>query len=296
MLDFRIATFLQLCETRSYTKTAKLLDITQPSVTQHIKYLQKKYNCKLFTYEGKTLHLTPEGEYFRRQAETMTKMSAKVIADLQRISEQLTELRFGFPREFGERTAAGIVTNLMADQNLHILLETGSTEELLRKLENGQLDAVLCDKYCALPQLASVPAVKVRFGCYAATEYAATAPSFRRILARTLLLQEDGAGDRAVLSHLLQKKGMSFSDFETVTCSNSTAVLQKMAASDLGILFGYAPAMEQEGLAAISFADMTEDRPLLFQYRKDGIETEDCRRFFEAFRTAWTERFAGSPV
>ena len=73
MLDFRIATFLQLCETKSYTKTARLLDITQPSVTQHIKYLQRRYQCKLFSYEGKTLRLTPEGEYLRRQAEAMTK-------------------------------------------------------------------------------------------------------------------------------------------------------------------------------------------------------------------------------
>ena len=292
MLDFRIATFLQLCETRSYTKTAKILDITQPSVTQHIKYLQKKYNCKLFTYEGKTLHLTPEGEYFRRQAETMTKMSAKVIADLQRMGEQQAELRFGFPRELGEKAAAGIITKLMAGNDLHILLETGSTDELLRKVENGQLDAVLCDKFCALPQLGSVPAVKVRFGCFAAASYAATAPSFKRILTRTLLLQEDGAGDRAVLCHLLEKKGMSFSDFDTVTCSNSAAVLQGMAAADLGILFGYTPAMEQDGIAPVSLADLNEERPLLFQFRKDGMEAEECRAFFDAFRNAWAEWFA----
>ncbi len=295
MLDFRIATFLQLCETRSYTKTAKILDITQPSVTQHIKYLQKKYNCKLFSYEGKTLHLTPEGEYLRRQAETMTKMSAKVIADLQRMSEKQAELRFGFPREFGEKAAAGIVTRLMASQSVHVVLETGSTDELLRRLENGQLDAVLCDKFCALPQLSSAPAVKIRFGCYAAKAYAASNPPLKRLLAKTLLLQEDGAGDRAVLDHLLHKKGISFNDFDTVTCSNSAAVLQNMAAADLGVLFGYAPAIEQQGLASVYYADLTEDRPLLFQFRKDGMETEECRAFFEAFRAAWAEWFAAVP-
>ena len=294
MLDFRIATFLQLCETRSYTKTAKLLDITQPSVTQHIKYLQKKYNCKLFSYEGKTLHLTPEGEYLRRQAEAMTKMSAKVVADLQRMTQQQAELRFGYPRELGEKAAAGIVTRLMSQQSMSILLETGSTEELLRRLENGQLDAVLCDKYCALPHLASAPAVKVRFGCFAAEAFAATSPTFKRMLTKPLLLQDEGAGDRAVLGHLLRKKGMSFSDFDTVTCSNSAAVLQGMAAADLGVLFGYAPAMEQKGIAPVSIADMTEDRPLLFQFRKDGMDTEECRNFFEAFRSAWADWFASA--
>ncbi len=48
MIDFRLKTFIDLCETRSYTKTAKRLCITQPAVSQHIKYIESKYNIKLF--------------------------------------------------------------------------------------------------------------------------------------------------------------------------------------------------------------------------------------------------------
>ena len=48
MIDFRIKTFINLCETKSYTKTAKNLSITQPAVSQHIKLLEEKYNLKLF--------------------------------------------------------------------------------------------------------------------------------------------------------------------------------------------------------------------------------------------------------
>lgn len=293
MLDFRIATFLQLCETRSYTKTAKLLDITQPSVTQHIKYLQKKYNCKLFSYEGKTLHLTPEGEYFRRQAEAMTKMSAKVISDLHRMSEQRNELHFGCPRELGERNAAAIVTGLLAKERPHrIVLETGNTEELLKKLENGQLDVVLCDKQCALPQMASAPAVKAHFGCYASPDYAASSPTLKRALARTLLLREEGAADRAVLGQLLHKRALTFSDFDSVVTSNSAAALQDMAAAGIGVVFGYASAMEREDLAPLNLADLTEERPLVFLFRKDGLDTEGYKAFFESFRTAWAEQNA----
>lgn len=48
MLDYRMDTFLSLCETQSYTKTAEHLHLTQPSVTQHIKYLEHFYQCPLF--------------------------------------------------------------------------------------------------------------------------------------------------------------------------------------------------------------------------------------------------------
>lgn len=47
MIDHRIDTFLSLCETNSYTETAKELNITQPTVTQHIQYLEKYYDVQL---------------------------------------------------------------------------------------------------------------------------------------------------------------------------------------------------------------------------------------------------------
>ena len=48
MLDFRMETFLTLCRTMNYTRTAEVLHITQPAMTQHIQYLQKHYGVKLF--------------------------------------------------------------------------------------------------------------------------------------------------------------------------------------------------------------------------------------------------------
>ena len=43
MLDFRVKTFLTVCQTRNYTQAAKLLHITQPTVSQHIAFLEKEY-------------------------------------------------------------------------------------------------------------------------------------------------------------------------------------------------------------------------------------------------------------
>lgn len=53
MLDFRIDTFITACKHFNFTKTAEELNITQPAVSQHIKYLEKHYQCKLFIYQGK---------------------------------------------------------------------------------------------------------------------------------------------------------------------------------------------------------------------------------------------------
>lgn len=62
MLDFRIFTFLEVCKQMNFTKAAKKLNITQPAVSQHIRWLEKEYGIKLFEMEGKKLSLTEEGD------------------------------------------------------------------------------------------------------------------------------------------------------------------------------------------------------------------------------------------
>ena len=61
MLDFRVETFIELCRTKNYTQTAENLHMTQPAVSQHIKYLEEFYGCKLFNYNKKVLTITAQG-------------------------------------------------------------------------------------------------------------------------------------------------------------------------------------------------------------------------------------------
>ena len=48
MLDFRMETFLTVCEYMNFTHAAEKLNLTQPAVSQHIKYLEKEYDSPLF--------------------------------------------------------------------------------------------------------------------------------------------------------------------------------------------------------------------------------------------------------
>ena len=53
MLDFRIETFLQVCEDMNYTRAAQRLNLTQPAVSQHIRWLEEKLGAPLFLYQGR---------------------------------------------------------------------------------------------------------------------------------------------------------------------------------------------------------------------------------------------------
>ena len=57
MLDFRIHTFLCVCRHMNYTRAAVELHITQPAVSQHIRYLEREYGAKLSIYTSRPYSL-----------------------------------------------------------------------------------------------------------------------------------------------------------------------------------------------------------------------------------------------
>ena len=71
MLDFRHETFLTLSSCGSFTKAAEHLHITQPAVSQHIKYLEEYYGCKLIDTGSRKIKLTRRGELLKEFATTV---------------------------------------------------------------------------------------------------------------------------------------------------------------------------------------------------------------------------------
>ena len=76
MLDFRMDTFLAVCRCMNYTRAAELLNITQPAVSQHIRYLEGEYQTKLFVQKGKRIELTESGELLKQ---TVLRMQHDVL-------------------------------------------------------------------------------------------------------------------------------------------------------------------------------------------------------------------------
>lgn len=57
-----LETFAALCETGHFTRTAELLGMTQPGVSQHVRKLEDQLGQALISRQGKSFTLTPAGE------------------------------------------------------------------------------------------------------------------------------------------------------------------------------------------------------------------------------------------
>ena len=76
MLDaHQLNVFLTAAETLNFTQAAQRLHMSQPSVSQHIHALEKRFRAKLFSRSGRSLQLTDEGTTLVPLARELVKQS-----------------------------------------------------------------------------------------------------------------------------------------------------------------------------------------------------------------------------
>ena len=148
MLDFRAETFLAVCKYMNFTHAADALNLTQPAVSQHIKYLENRYHAPLFLRENKKLTLTPAGEILRSALETMRNDETTIEERMKESLSAKKVLTFGVTMTIGEYAivpALSRFVKLHPDTDFHI--RYGNTQTLLSALHEGTIDFAIVEGY-----------------------------------------------------------------------------------------------------------------------------------------------------
>ncbi|MDB5381932.1 MAG: transcriptional regulator LysR family [Rhodospirillales bacterium] len=78
-----LETFLAIAETGSFTKAAKLLALSQPSVSQRVHRLESELGTRLFDRTGRNVTLTDAGRRLRSRAESIVAEMRAMIAEFR---------------------------------------------------------------------------------------------------------------------------------------------------------------------------------------------------------------------
>ena len=138
MLDYRVLTFLTLYDEMNYRRTAQMLNMTQPGVTQHIHYLENYYGVKLFEYDGRTLSKTKQAEQLKRHFESVRAEEISLKEDF--VQADRLHLRVGATKTIGEFVIVPEVRKFLLHGNHCLDLVVDNTENLLTMLSRGELD------------------------------------------------------------------------------------------------------------------------------------------------------------
>lgn len=284
MLDFRVYTFLTVCEYMNYTKAAEALHITQPAVSQHIRYLETLYKVRLFITEGKKIRLSPAGERLLHAATTLKNDEAFLKELLSCAPEKGPALKFGTTRTIGEAViAAPLAAYINHHPDANIRVAIGNTDELLHKLASGEIQFALVEGYFDGRIYDSLiyrtePFIPV---CAAGHHFRREPKRLKDLLGEHLLLREPGSGTRDILEKNLEIKNIRLTDFANITEIGSMHVILQLLKKDAGITFLYKTAVEQDikegNIRELVLRDFQMEHDFAFIWNKGSIYGDEYR-------------------
>ncbi len=239
MLDYRIYTFLSLCDTLSYTKTALELKMTQPGVTQHIHLLEKEYGCQLFKYTGKVLSLTGEGLSLERHLRSAVLVEREQKLKLS--SPQTLPLKIGATKTIGDFVIDKAICALTRKPEYDFTLVVDNTDVLLKKLGRLEINMALIEglfdksKY-EYRLLRKEPFVGL---CSKKHPFAGKEIPMEELFLEHLILREVGSGTRSIFEGVLHSHNFTVDSFKSESCISSFHAINLLVKKGIGISFAY---------------------------------------------------------
>lgn len=141
--------FVTLAKVKHYTKAAKQLWITQPSLSHAIAQLEEELGVPLFEKNGRRNTLTCFGEEFLPYAEQTIALLEEGMSSIQSGTQGNGRIRLGFLRTLGidylPRLTSGFLKNF-PENEIRFTFHTDVTARLLDGLKQRNFDLLFCSK------------------------------------------------------------------------------------------------------------------------------------------------------
>lgn len=137
---FEMKYVVMLATFGNFTKAAKALYISQPSLSLAIKKLEGKLGMPLFDRQAGSLRLTSEGEYFVREATNLLSMSETFEKNMQNlISNAKKSINFGISPFYGRYYLPKLISKFKQEcPTVDVsIMEHSSVELEIAVLENN---------------------------------------------------------------------------------------------------------------------------------------------------------------
>lgn len=292
MLDLKLDTFLTLCESRNYTKTANMLNITQPAVTQHMKFLEGYYKTKLLYYDEKRrLHLTEHGKLLRAYAQTIKADSMIIERRLMTPPNEPEELKLGTLTTAGESLVPHMVAEYLRLYPLKkVSMYLGEADALLLQLKSGRIQFCIIDTYCPPLEYESHELFEANTICVCSPMHplAGRTVDFKELNNYRLIFRENDTNSHRNLMQILHAHNQDINNFQSYVEMGTINTVKKMVMENIGISFIYHFVVQEDldngALSEIHIRNFSSHSMFNFVWMKNSFFTPANLQFLDISR------------
>lgn len=292
----QLEAFVQVSESGSFSKAAKELFLTQPTISAHISSLEKELNVRLFIRNTKEVSLSDDGKDLYRYA--------KQITDLEKAIEE----RFYMDSDDGKHVITIAASTIPAQYLLPKVLmcyrerhpkeqikimETDSSEVVTQVVDHmvdvGFTGTVLEKKHCKY-----IPFYKDELAVITpdTPEYRILKEQNRDdidwIKRKPLILREEGSGTRKEAEKQLKNAGISMEALDIVASIANQETIKKSVKRGMGItVLSRLAAEDEDGLLIFPIPGADEGRDINLVYNKNYQMTRSADRFIRIVKEVY---------
>lgn len=295
----QLEAFVQVAEGGSFSKAAKELFLTQPTISSHISSLERELNARLFVRNTKEVSLSEDGIKLYKYA--------KQMLDLQRE----IEVTFGMDEE-GESHAVTIAASTIPAQYLlpEVLTrfserypqeqiriqETDSSKVVMQivdhRVDIGFTGTVLEKKHCKYIPFYKDELVIITPNTPKYQELAqGNKEDISWIKKEHVIMREEGSGTRKEAELQLKGAGVKFAGLDVIASIENQETIKKSVRQGMGIsiLSKLATADEVANgeILAFPIPNSDEGRDINLVYNKNYQMTRSAERFIKVVKEVY---------
>lgn len=238
----QLEAFVKVADAGSFSKAAKILFLTQPTVSAHISSLEKELNARLFVRNTKEVRLSDDGKMLYKYARQMIDLEQEIARMFEKDEKKetacvtiatstipaqyilpgiLARFREKYPNEQFKITESDSAN--VAEQVADHLVDLGFTGAVMEKKHCQYLPFYRDELVVLMPNN---------------DHYQGICKNKRTldwILAEPVILREEGSGTRKEAERQLKKAGISAADLNIVANIENPETIKKSVENGIGI-------------------------------------------------------------
>ena len=295
----QLEAFVQVAEGGSFSKAARELYLTQPTISAHISSLEKELNVRLFVRNTKEVSLSDNGKDLYKYAKQMVDLQGKI------------EEHFGMKKDGGKHCVTIAASTIPAQYLLPKVLihfnEKYPQEQFkIKETDSAQVVTQIVDCMADVGFTGTVLEKKhCKYIPFYKDELVIIAPNtekYRRIRQEYqddiswlekehIIMREEGSGTRKEAEKQLRSAGVALADLDIIASIENQETIKKSVRQGMGIsvLSRLATADEAKAGQVIIFPipGADEGRDINMVYNRNYQLSRSAERFIKAVKEVY---------
>lgn len=235
--------FAKVVEVQSFSKAAKELYVSQPTVSSNIVALEKEFEVKLFERTTKKVSVTKEGEKFYRYAKEILEVSEELYYEFGKSYRQTERIVLAGSTIPSLYILPELVLKFQKKYpNVQFSIEQGDSSEVIQKVLSHQVAIGMVGQIKEDSRLCYIPFCRDKLVVITPVnnyyqELFRTDCTIKRFLEEPVIFREQKYGEKKEAELFLERYRITEEDLNVIAYMNDQEMIKRSVSCGMGISF-----------------------------------------------------------